>query len=312
MDKEQAKFILESFRPDGADAHDDTFAEALQLAVEDRELGEWLAGERASDAEFASTLMDVEIPDQLRLHILAVMRGEEINDPDAELVMDEMLCGALEEVEPPTGLKDQILAAMAVQQQDREAGVIPMNTASEKKSGWLNMKGVMSMAAALALGGFLALQVGSLKSDGVMSAHVVQQHAGDFLNASFELDVKNSNREEVKNWLVSNNLPSPSSLPSRLAGMKILGCKKVMLPEGQEGSLLCYSEGSGGDVHVVIVKNEMIKGGRIPFIKEVTKKNCYFCSNTGMDVASWQDDKHTYIMMAQPQQNEKNTLIRYF
>ena len=54
MDKEQAKFILQSFRPDGADAADTDFAEALQLAVEDRELGEWLADERATDAAFAA------------------------------------------------------------------------------------------------------------------------------------------------------------------------------------------------------------------------------------------------------------------
>ena len=54
MDKEQAKFILESFRPDGADAHDETFAAALQLAVEDRDLCEWLTHERSTDAKFAA------------------------------------------------------------------------------------------------------------------------------------------------------------------------------------------------------------------------------------------------------------------
>jgi hypothetical protein len=35
--------ILGSYRPDGADASDPDFAEALHLAAADRELGEWLA-----------------------------------------------------------------------------------------------------------------------------------------------------------------------------------------------------------------------------------------------------------------------------
>ena len=47
MDKEHAKFLLQSYRPDGADAQDSDFAEALQLAAEDRDLGEWLANEHS-------------------------------------------------------------------------------------------------------------------------------------------------------------------------------------------------------------------------------------------------------------------------
>jgi len=47
MDKEKAQFILTSFRANGKDSADADFQEALKLAVEDRELGEWLADERA-------------------------------------------------------------------------------------------------------------------------------------------------------------------------------------------------------------------------------------------------------------------------
>ena len=53
MDKEQARFILQSFRPDGADAKDPDFAEALAVAAEDRELGDWLAAERALPASIS-------------------------------------------------------------------------------------------------------------------------------------------------------------------------------------------------------------------------------------------------------------------
>ncbi len=76
MDNEQARFILRSFRPDGADAGDPDFAEALKLAMENRELGEWLASERAFDAEFANALGTVDLPENLREDIMACLAAE--------------------------------------------------------------------------------------------------------------------------------------------------------------------------------------------------------------------------------------------
>ena len=79
MDKEEARFILRCFRPDGADAENPDFAEALAWAAKDRELGEWLARERASDAGFAAALNSVTIPSILREEILvslAMERGD--------------------------------------------------------------------------------------------------------------------------------------------------------------------------------------------------------------------------------------------
>ena len=70
MDRDQAKFILSSFRPDGADADSEDFTEALRLAAADREVGEWLARERALDAEFAGALSKLSLPDDLRDEIL--------------------------------------------------------------------------------------------------------------------------------------------------------------------------------------------------------------------------------------------------
>ena len=112
MDKTEAQFILQSFRPDGADARDPAFAEALALAAQDRELGEWLARERATDAAFSAALAEVEIPDVLRNQILAVLSGEaggEFSEMDAAFVE------ALASVQAPAGLRDQILAAMSAE-----------------------------------------------------------------------------------------------------------------------------------------------------------------------------------------------------
>ena len=91
MDKEQARFVLRSFRPDGADGSDRDFAEALALATADRELGEWLAAERAFDAEFARALASIELPENLRDEILqglAASRGVS-NHPPLEILRSD-------------------------------------------------------------------------------------------------------------------------------------------------------------------------------------------------------------------------------
>lgn len=84
MDKEQARFILRSYRPDGADVSDPDFAEALALAMENRELGEWLASERAFDAAFAAALGSVDLPEHLHAEIVACLAVERGDFPQAE------------------------------------------------------------------------------------------------------------------------------------------------------------------------------------------------------------------------------------
>ena len=75
MDNQRAQFILQSFRSDGADAHDPDFVVALPLAPEDRELGEWLARERGQDVAFAHALSDLKIPEDLRDAVLAMLES---------------------------------------------------------------------------------------------------------------------------------------------------------------------------------------------------------------------------------------------
>ena len=112
MDRERAKFILQSFRPDGEDADEPAFAEALTLATKDRELSEWLANERAQDAAFSAILAEIEIPEDLREAIFDVLEGTQ--DQPAEFDAD--FVGALAAVRPPDGLREQILGAMEMEQ----------------------------------------------------------------------------------------------------------------------------------------------------------------------------------------------------
>ncbi len=312
MDKEQAKFILQSFRPDGADAADADFAEALQLAAEDRELGEWLANERAQDAAFAAALSEVEIPDDLRQHILAVMRGEKPTDPAADEAMDKLLRKALDDVQPPAGLRDQIIAAMEMQKGNvTQMKPSPSLKKTRRNGSWFK---ITAIAATIALGAFVAFQLTpGASADKRLTSHIIQQKASQILDAHLTLDVKNTNPDTINTWLVTRKLPTPASLPTGLRSMKIMGCKEITLPGDKKASLLCFIKDSGGMVHLVIIKNKDVKDyNDLPTLAHVSSKNCYHCPETQWNVARWQDKQYTYILMAEKGSPDKNSILQYF
>jgi hypothetical protein len=74
MNNEEAKFILQGYRPNGADADDATFRTALDQAKSDPALGQWFARQQAFDAAVSAKLAEVRPPAELRTAILAGSR----------------------------------------------------------------------------------------------------------------------------------------------------------------------------------------------------------------------------------------------
>ena len=74
MTSDEAKFILSAFRPDGSDAGNPAFADALRMAGIDPMLGSWFDRSRAHDAAVAVKLREVAPPAGLREAILAGAR----------------------------------------------------------------------------------------------------------------------------------------------------------------------------------------------------------------------------------------------
>ncbi len=70
MDNEQAKLILHAYRPGGEDADDLFFADALEQARVDPEVGRWFAGQRAFDERMSGALQSCAPPARLRDSIL--------------------------------------------------------------------------------------------------------------------------------------------------------------------------------------------------------------------------------------------------
>lgn len=71
MNREEAKSILGTYRPGGADAADPQFAEALRLVERDAELKSWFQEQRAFDSVIAGSLKDLAVPADLKTSILA-------------------------------------------------------------------------------------------------------------------------------------------------------------------------------------------------------------------------------------------------
>jgi hypothetical protein len=71
MNTQEAKFILQAYRPGGEDANDPQFAEALQQVKNDPELAKWFAEQTAFDSAMSRALHQVKTPGHLRENILA-------------------------------------------------------------------------------------------------------------------------------------------------------------------------------------------------------------------------------------------------
>lgn len=76
MDKQEAKLLLQSYRPGGQDAQDPAFAEALALARRDPELLAWFAAESELDLAISKRVRESAVPEDLRPTILAGQRSQ--------------------------------------------------------------------------------------------------------------------------------------------------------------------------------------------------------------------------------------------
>ncbi len=78
MTNDEAKFMLQGYRPNGQDADDQAFAPALAQAAKDPTLRQWFEREQAFDAVVATKLKQVSAPAGLRESILA---GTKLSSP---------------------------------------------------------------------------------------------------------------------------------------------------------------------------------------------------------------------------------------
>jgi hypothetical protein len=71
MNRDEAKLILQSWRPGGRDKGDPYFAEALAMVERDAELSAWFVEQQAFDAQIIGSMQQVRVPSRLKAEILA-------------------------------------------------------------------------------------------------------------------------------------------------------------------------------------------------------------------------------------------------
>lgn len=74
MNSQEARILLEAYRPGGADQSNPRFAEALSQAQRDPELARWFADQRRFDAAVGEGLKAITAPEDLRETLLASRR----------------------------------------------------------------------------------------------------------------------------------------------------------------------------------------------------------------------------------------------
>lgn len=70
MNREEAQFILGAYRPNGDDAHDPQFHEALELARADPVLARWFAEKQALDRVFSARIRSQPVSPELKAQLL--------------------------------------------------------------------------------------------------------------------------------------------------------------------------------------------------------------------------------------------------
>ncbi len=308
MDKEHAKFILESYRPDGADANNPDFAEALQLAAEDRELGQWLCQQRAHDAAFSEALCSVDIPDGLRDEILAVMDQEEGGmSEEVSTELDAIFVGALVNVSPPVGLRNQIISAMEVehesaQKQEQKKEEVDFNKIVKFPMRWLN---VAAIAALLLLGAIFWTSSLNNQSGNQVDMHLVQMASGKQLNVSNELEFTNTSLSSVNSWLVKEGLPEASTIPKGLISMDTEGGKRVKLDNGVEASMVHFREKEQEGYYLMVLKVGSVEDfSKLQSMSEMRLKACRNCPMSHYNVIAWRDDNKAYMILSKQKKEE--------
>ena len=329
MDREQARFVLRSFRPDGADSRNSDFEEALAVAADDRELGEWLVVEREQDASVAANLKDLAIPPSLRSSILAALKADAAGNESGSGVSGEPPMENLPHQEsspadslvseaPPEELKEQTLTVLKVEVAGRPmagaaTGGQPAEEAALREQGWLK---AAVAAVLLVLGAFVAFELtassfGSKEGQGEtipLRALEEQTIAEVVYQGIFPL--QSGRLQEYQAWLRENNAPGfdLAELPGGISEGKPVGCRMFMMGATRV-SHLCFDK-DGSRVHLAVLGSGNLDPEDLEKLRKARGIRCRQCPNTGVSVASWQGKGQTYLLLGKLKEKELRELLR--
>ena len=322
MDREQARFILQSFRPDGADSGDPDFEEALAVAAGDRELGDWLVREQEQDASVAAALENLAVPSTLRGRILTALTADAARAEGGPEAPGEDNTGTGEDLREKEPSLPEPRPAGALPADSKELTVLKVEIASPPvaavdgpagKPGWLN---TALAATLLVLGAFWAFEVTSSDSgsreeqgDGIrlgdLEAEAIAEVTGQGI-----FSLQSSNLEEHLVWLRENNAPGfeIGELSPGLLGERPVGCRLFTIGTTRL-SHVCFDL-NGSPAHLVVARSEDLRRKDLGQFGESGRKQFRQCGGAGMTMASWQGRDQVYFFLAKLKEKELLELLR--
>ena len=263
MNQDEAKAILQAYRPGGKDAGDPYFAEALALAQKDPELNAWFGEQQAFDARISGSLQQVRVPSRLKAEILAQNKTEPVSfsgwwrelferqSPASSFgSMWRMWRNALKRQSPAAWAVATIVLIVL--------GVTLVRDLSPGKVGFAD---------------YSAQMVNTAMTD----QHHVDREVSDLKTALASLSAD----------LAENNLSLPGSLEK---GIGLKGCRALAW-HGQKVSMLCFILNAGGHVDVFVTAAAI-------FPDAPPTDQPQFTVHNGSPIASWTHNGQTYLAVS--------------
>lgn len=264
MNNDEAKFILRAYRPDGQDAADPQFAEALEQARRDPGLARWLAEETGLDAAIAKKMNSLPVPADLKASILA---GRKI----VPLRLVPWWRRSLH----PAATAAALAATLAT------IGYLALHEPPEPKADFACFTHDIT--------DYLG------KGYGVLPRHVqlATTDASYFGAMSYRMNYRSPSLDDIRQWLAQNGGHGDFANPAGLKKPLSLGCG-VMDWRGKRISLIAFQTGRSlpqDKVHLVIINT-----ADLPDAPTLGKP--HFQNGEDWTTAGWSDGPLTYLLMA--------------
>jgi len=285
MNHQEAKNILQLYRPNGADANDSDFAEALQLAEENEALKAWFESEVAFDQAFAGKLTAITPPAGFRERILAEAprQDQELNSQkvvwwQSAAPWSAAACFLL------LGIIGILLFKNPEQLRPDSQTAITSNVSKQAQP-----------ALQPALSSTISKQA---KSSVPALAHYVATMTAHAKNIS-RLDYRGNELAALRAFLDEQQSPVPSTIPVKISALPGIGCVSLSY-ENQPVSMICFR----GDkvYHLYVTANQGLP------IADNSSDPVYHQSGS-QSSATWIKNEQLYMLTVEGSKNDLAQLL---
>lgn len=267
----QIKQKLLAYHPERGDTADPSIEEAYTQAQADPELREFLAQERAFDDAFAAKLKSLQPPAGLKAQVLAALQ-EKLNAPAAPI-------SAFPEPQPPSP----------------ENVVRPSFWRSS--TTWSVAASILILIAAAALVTQNLLRVEEVPAT-VTNTYVrsASTHVQQISGLHFASDMG-----EIQSYLTERRAPIPAAIPPMLANLERIGCMPVEF-DGVPAGLICF-RGEDRTYHLYTIDKGQLRPDQV-----ITEKQ-FIEVGAGNSAAVWSSPQQMHILITSGRCEEMETML---